>query len=170
MAFMITRRALAAAPRPTVTGAVLLGIGTVTTVLAGIHLADHVLRGRQVRQAHLDPGWDHSGWPFTSNVSPFTFSLVIVMSILLGGLLLTVRGTAWAGYWLGASVVLGIIVTVVHFVPTAIQESPTGIYNSWPGQPVIGALAVVITFAIVGALVLMGVNAVRVGRRSGSWR
>ncbi len=148
----------------------LLGIGTVTTVLAGIHLADHVLRGRQVRQAHLDPGWDHSGWPFTSSVSPFTFSLVIVMSILLGGLLLTVRGTAWAGYWLGASVVLGIIVTVVHFVPTANQESPTVIYNSWPGQPVIGALAVVITFAIVGALVLMGVNALRVGRRSGSWR
>ena len=148
----------------------LLGIGTVTTVLAALHLADHVLRGRQVQQAHLDPSWNHSGWPFTSSVSPFTFSLVIVMSILLGGLLLTVRGRAWAGYWLRASIVLGIIVTVVHFVPTANQESPAVIYGSWPGRPVVGALAVGITFAIVGALVLMGVTAVRVGRRSGRWR
>jgi hypothetical protein len=148
----------------------LLVIGAATTALATLHLADHVLRGRQVDHAHLDPTWDHSGWPFTSSVTPFTFSLVIVLSILLGGLLLTARGKAWAGYWLGASVVLGAIVTVVHFVPTANQESPAVIYRSWPDRPVIGALAVALTFAIVGVLVLMGVNAVRVRRRSGSWR
>ena len=168
---MTTRRALAAPGAKTNRDRrSLLGIGTVTTVLAVGHLADHVLRGRQVQQAHLDPTWNHSGWPFTSSVSPFTFSLVIVMSILLGGLLLTVRGRAWAGYWLGASIVLGIIVTVVHFVPTANQESPAVIYGSWPGRPVVGALAVGITFAIVGALLLMGVTAVRVRGRSGSWR
>ncbi len=148
----------------------LLVIGGVTTALASLHLADHVLRGRQVDHANLDPTWDHSGWPFTSDITPFTFSLVLVLSILLGGLLLTARGKAWAGYWLGASMVLGAIVTVVHFVPTANQESPAVIYGSWPDQPVIGALAVALTFAIVGVLVLMGVNAVRVRRRSGSWR
>jgi hypothetical protein len=148
----------------------LLVIGGVTTVLASLHLADHVLRGRQVDHAHLDPTWDHSGWPFTSSVTPFTVSLVLVLSILLGGLLLTARGKAWAGYWLTASLVLGAIVTVVHFVPTANQESPAVIYGSWPEQPVIGALAVATTFATVGMLVLMGVNAVRVRRRSGSWR
>jgi hypothetical protein len=148
----------------------LLVIGTATTALAGLHLADHVLRGRQVDHAHLDPTWNHSGWPFTDSVTPFTFSLVIVLSILLGGLLLTARGKAWAGYWLGASIILGAIVTVVHFVPTANQESPAVIYGSWPDQPVIGALAVANTFAIVAALVLMGVNAVRVRRRSGIWR
>jgi hypothetical protein len=148
----------------------LLVIGAATTALASLHLADHVLRGRQVDHAQLDPTWDHSGWPFTSSVTPFTFSLVIVLSILLGGLLLTARDKAWAGYWLGASMVLGAIVTVVHFVPTANQESPAVIYGSWPDQPVIGAVAVAITFAIVGVLVLMGVNAVRVRRRSGRWR
>ncbi len=148
----------------------LLTIGAATTALASLHLADHVLRGRQVDHTHLDPTWDHSGWPFTSSVTPFTFSLVLVLSILLGGLLLTALGKAWAGYWLGASMVLGAIVTVVHFVPTANQESPAVIYGSWPDRPVIGALAVALTFAIVGMLVLMGVNAVRVGRRSGSWR
>jgi hypothetical protein len=147
----------------------LIVIGMGTAALAGIHLADHVLRGQHVVHQHLDPTWNHSGWPFTSTVSPFTFSLVIVVSILLGGLLLTIRGRAWAGYWLGASIVLGAIVTVVHFLPTPKQESPAVIYNSWPGQPVKGAVAVGITFAIVGALILMGVNAVRVRRRSGSW-
>jgi uncharacterized integral membrane protein len=148
----------------------LLVIATVTTGLAGLHLTDHVLRGRNVDHAHLEPTWNHSGWPFTSSVSPFTFSLVVVTSILLGGLLLTIRGKAWAGYWLGASLLLGAIVTSVHFLPTANQESPAVIYRSWPGQPLVGALAVVITFAIVGMLVVMGVNAVRVRRRSGRWR
>jgi hypothetical protein len=147
----------------------LLVLGTVTTVLAGMHLADHVLRGEHVVREHLDPNWNHSGWPFTSTVSPFSFSLVIVTSVLLMGLWRTVRGKAWAGYWLAASMVLGAIVTVVHFVPTPTQESPSVIYDSWPGQPVMGALAVAVTFAIVGALILMGINAVRVRRRSGRW-
>ena len=147
----------------------LLAVGSATTALAGLHFADHVLRGRQVDHAHLDPTWDHSGWPFTSSVTPFTVSLVVVSLVLVGGLLLTARGKAWAGYWLGASVVLGVIVTVVHFVPTANQESPAVIYGSWPGRPVVGALAVANTFAIVGLLVLMGVTAVHVHRRSGSW-
>ncbi|WP_448616428.1 hypothetical protein [Modestobacter sp. URMC 112] len=148
----------------------LLAVGSVTTVLAGLHFADHVLRGRQVHHADLDPTWDHSGWPFTGSVTPFTVSLVVVSLVLLGGLLLTARGKAWAGYWLGASLVLGAIVTVVHFVPTARQESPAVIYGSWPGRPVIGVLAVANTFAVVGVLVLMGVTAVHVHRRSGTWR
>ncbi len=147
----------------------LIVIGSVTSALAGIHLADHVLRGRQVAHHGLDPKWNHSGWPFASDVSPFTASLVIVISVLIGGLLLTVRRRAWAGYWLGASILLGLIVTVVHFVPTPNQESPSVIYHSWPGQPVLGVLAVAVTFAIVGALILMGVNALRVQRQSGSW-
>jgi hypothetical protein len=129
-----------------------------------------VLRGEHVVHEHLDPTWNHSGWPFTSTVTPFTFSLVIVVSILVGGLLLTIRGRAWAGYWLGASMVLGAIVTVVHFLPTPTQESPAIIYHSWPGRPVMGAVAVAVTFAIVAALILMGLNAVRVHRHSGSWR
>ena len=148
----------------------MLVVGGVTAVLAVVHLADHALRGRQVRRHGLDAAWNHSGWPFESAVTPFTFSLVVVLAILLGGLLLTARDKAWAGYWLGAAIVLGAIVTVVHFLPTENQESPSVIFNSWPAQPVIGALAVAVTFGIVAALVVMGANAVRVRRRSGSWR
>ena len=113
----------------------LLTIGAATTALASLHLADHVLRDRQVHHAHLDPTWDHSGWPFTSSVTPFTVSLVVVLSILLGGLLLTARGKAWAGYWLGASMVLGAIVTVVHSASTANQEAPLSSTARRPTSP-----------------------------------
>lgn len=147
----------------------LMAVGTVTAVLAGLHLVDHALRGRQVAAHGLDPAWDHSGWPAGDAVTPYTFSLVAVSVILLGGLVLTRRGTVWAGYWLGASLVLGAIVTVVHFLPTAKQESPAVIYGSWPGRPLAGAVAVAITFSIVVALVVMAVTAVRVRRRSGTW-
>lgn len=40
----------------------LLGVATIVGL---IHHTDHVLRG------------DHSGWPFASQVTPFTFSLVV---------------------------------------------------------------------------------------------
>ncbi len=147
----------------------LMAVGTVTAVLAGLHLVDHALRGRQVDAHGLDPAWNHSGWPAGDTVTPYTFSLVAVALVLVGGLVLTGRGKAWAGYWLGASLVLGAIVTVVHFLPTAKQESPSVIYNSWPGRPVAGAVAVAITFSIVAALVVMAITAVRVRRRSGTW-
>jgi hypothetical protein len=92
-------------------------------------------RARGRRGAHLDPTWDHSGWPFTDSVTPFTFSPVIVLSILLGGLLLTTRGKAWAGSWLGASMVLGAIVPVVHFASTADQEAPLSSTARGPTSP-----------------------------------
>ncbi|MDQ4037197.1 MAG: hypothetical protein M3313_02300 [Actinomycetota bacterium] len=147
----------------------LILVAAVTTVLAGIHLTDHVLRGDRVRHLGLDPTWNHSGWPFTDQVTPFTFSLVIVTITLVGGLILTVLEKAWAGYWLGAAILLGAIVTFVHFLPTAKQESPQVISGSWSPEALLGTLAVVVTFAIVGSLLVMGYNAVRVYRRSGTW-
>ena len=50
---------------------------------------------------------------------------------------------------------LGAIVTIVHFLPTADQERPAVIYGSWQGLPAAGVAAVAITFAIVPALLLM---------------
>src|SRR5688572_29187542 len=41
----------------------------VTTVLAVLHHVDHVVR------------FDHSGWPFTPTVTPFTFSLLVYVLI-----------------------------------------------------------------------------------------
>jgi hypothetical protein len=70
---------------------------------------------------------------------------------------------------IGAALVLGVIVTVVHFLPTAHQESSIVIYGSWAGLPAMGAVAVAITFAIVAALLLMAANAIRVGRATRRW-
>jgi hypothetical protein len=148
----------------------LLAIAALTTTLAGLHLADHVLRGANVRSFGLDPHWDHSGWPFTSSFTPFSASLIAVTVILLGGIALTIRGKLWAGYWLVAAVLLLALVVQVHLVPGAHQESPSVIYRSWVGHPLVGGLAVTNTVAILGCLVVMAVNAYRIGRRSGRWR
>lgn len=147
----------------------LLRLGWLTTALAVLHLVDHALRGERVHSHGLNPMWDHSGWPFQDEVTPYTFSLSGVLLILGLGLWGTYRGRLWAGYWVAAAVVLGAVVTVVHFLPTAQQESPAVIYRSWAGLSAMGVVAVGITFAIVLALVLMAVNAVRVGRSSRRW-
>ena len=147
----------------------LLAVAWLTVVLAALHLADHALRGARVQSHALDPNLDHSGWPFKPEVTPYTYSLAAVALILGIGLIGTYRRKLWAGYWLGAALVLGAIVTVVHFLPTAHQESPTVIYGSWAGLPAMGAVAVAITFAIVAALLLMAANAIRVIRATGRW-
>jgi hypothetical protein len=147
----------------------LLTVGWLTAVLAALHLADHALRGARVQSHALDPNWDHSGWPFKPEVTPYTYSLIAVALILGIGLIGTYRRKLWAGYWLGAAIVLGAIVTIVHFLPTAHQESPAVIYGSWDGLPAVGVAAVAITFAIVAALLLMAANAIRVRRAAGRW-
>ncbi len=147
----------------------ILAIGAVTASLAGIHLADHALRGWQVRHHHLDPAWNHSGWPFEDRVTPYTFSLIAFKIVLGACLVYTFRGKLWAGYWLAAAIGLGALVTVVHFLPTEHQESPDVIYSSWPDWPIVGALSVITTFALVVALVSMAANALRVRYRSGTW-
>ena len=147
----------------------LLRLGWVTAVLGALHLGDHALRGERVHSHDLPTEWDHSGWPFESEVTPYTFSLLAVALILGAGLWGTHRGRLWAGFWLGAALVLGTIVTVVHLLPTENQESPSVIYGSWEGLEVLGIVSVGITFGIVVVLPLIGANAIRVGRRTGRW-
>lgn len=147
----------------------ILRLGWITTVLAAAHLADHALRGARLDSHGLPAEWNHSGWPFLDRVTPYTFSLIAVMLILGLGLLGTYRGWLWAGYWLGAALVLGGLVTVVHFLPTEHQESPRIIYESWTGEPVLGALAVANTFTIAALLLLIAANAVRIGLGSRQW-
>ena len=147
----------------------LVAIAVLTSVLAGLHFADHVIRGENVRSFGLDQHWDHSGWPFQSSFTPFSLSLIAVALILPGGIALTLLGKLWAGYWLAAGVLLTALVAQVHLVPGAHQESPSIIYRSWVGQPVVGWLAVTNTFAILACLLVMAINAYRVGRSSGRW-
>ena len=148
----------------------LVTIAVLTAILAGLHFADHVLRGENVRSARLDPHWDHSGWPFQDHFTPFSASLIAVAVILLGGIVLTLAGKLWAGYWLAAAVLLAALVAQVHLIPGSHQESASVIYRSWVGHPLVGALAVTNTFVILSCLLIMGINAYRVGRRSRRWR
>jgi hypothetical protein len=119
-------------------------IAWITVAVATLHFADHVIRGYHVIDHGLDPSWNHSGWPFLPEVTPFT-----------------------AGYSLVTALLLGVLVVSVHFLG-ARAETPAVTYRSW-GSPVVGAVAVGNTFAVIAAVLAMGVNAVVVGIRSG-WR
>src|SRR5262249_53939520 len=75
-----------------------------TGILGLLHHADHVFRG------------NHSGWPFTHNVTPFTFSLLIY-PLLLYGILRARQGKLVAKYWLVGGSLLAALITFVHYIP-----------------------------------------------------
>jgi hypothetical protein len=141
-------------------------IAWVTVGLATLHFIDHVIRGYRVIDHGLDPSWNHSGWPFLPQFTPFTASLVGVYGLLGVGIWLTSHGRAGRRYWLTVAVLLGALVVSVHFLG-AQAETPAVIYQSW-GNPVLGAVAVANTIAVIASVLAMGVNAVLVARRSGS--
>jgi hypothetical protein len=78
--------------------------------LAVLHHVDHVLRA------------DHSGWPFTPRVTPFTFSLAVYV-FMIAALMLRTRP------WLR----LAIMVPVFGFAQFAHMgmETPHDQYNTW---------------------------------------
>lgn len=127
----------------------------VSTVFIAMHHIDHGLR-----QVHI-------GWPLTDRVNPFTFSLILYPLFLIG-IYLTMRGRAWAGYWLGVSAFAFTLVTVVHFRPSPGAESLDQVYGPW-NNPILGSLAVAVLFALELALVWVLVAAVRVRVLSGRW-
>lgn len=92
-----------------------------TAALGVLHHIDHVLRV------------DHSGWPFRSEVTPFTYSLlvyVIVAAVLLA------RG--WPRLRIGLSAVLALFPTVAHIF----LETPADQYVTWAARPEINWLGV----------------------------
>lgn len=75
-----------------------------------LHHTDHVLR------------YDHSGWPFRPDVSPFTYSL-LVYPLLLAVLLL--RSHPWLRVALMSLVFVGLQVAHIFFEPPSHQ------YGTW---------------------------------------
>jgi hypothetical protein len=146
----------------------LIGVAALTAALATLHFTDHVIRGQLVLDRGLEPAWNHSGWPFQARFSPFTVSLILVYGLLLGGIVLTLRRQVWAGYWLVTAILLGAIVTQVHFGPGANTESPSVVIDTY-GNLAVGITAVTIVFAIAGTLVVMAAQAIWVRRVSGRW-
>ena len=131
----------------------LLGV----VVLAFLHHIDHVLRA------------DNSGWPFTSDLTPFTISLLVYPIFVLDFLLL--RRRPWVR--VGLVAILFVALQVTH----AIVEPPADQYGTWANRissvphalgqpnlldiasPVLGALSVAVSsllsVAVLAALVLM---------------
>jgi hypothetical protein len=83
----------------------LLSIG-----IAIVHHIDHVLRA------------DHSGWPVTERITPFTFSLSVYLFMLAA---LAARGKPWLRF--------SIMVPVFFFAQFAHMgaETPHDQYNTW---------------------------------------
>ena len=81
-----------------------------TGAVGVLHHADHVLR------------YDHSGWPFRPEVSPFTYSLLAYPVIAL---ILALRAFPWARVWLLAATY--VVVQVTH----VLVEPPSHQYGTW---------------------------------------
>ena len=121
-----------------------------TTVLAVVHHIDHVLRV------------DNNGWPFRSEVTPFTYSFLIYAII-------TVVWLARGRLRIGASAVLALFTIVTH----AWLDTPAAQYLTWSARPeanwlaasspVLGAGAVLLTFLVPLAAIGVFVAFVRSG-------
>lgn len=145
----------------------MLAIAWITVVPGTLHFTDHAIRGYLVVDRGLDPAWNHSGWPFQPQFTPFTGSLIVVYGLLGIGIWLTTRRRLGAGYWLVTAVLIGAVVVWAHLLGSQ-AETPGVIYRSW-GNPLLGTAAIVNTAAVVATLLVMGTNAMLIGRGS-SWR
>lgn len=134
----------------------LLVFASAALVFSVLHHADHVIRG------------SHSGWPFGTEVTPFTYSLLIY-ALILPGIYLTARGRDVAGYHLFVSVGGLALIGFVHFVPVEGHEAPIrdiyAVYGSTPaGLIALGILAGLL--ASVAALAAVALGTIRARSRS----
>ncbi len=135
-------------------------------VLGAVHHTDHIVRA------------NHVGWPITSGINPFTFSL-FVYPLLFGGAWVASRRPVSAWYWLFVSLAIAMLVTWVHFTSDPRGEQVKDLYLPYaepsaycahhsaadpvqgpsalcdpesPARPLIGGLAVVNMLILVATL------------------
>jgi hypothetical protein len=142
-------------------------VATIAVALGTAHFADHAVRGQLVVDRGLNPDWNHSGWPFQHDFTPFTVSMIVVYVLLLGGMWLTLRGRLWAAYWLGTAIIIGAIVVFVHFVGSD-AETPRMILDTYDNLAA-AIPALIVLFGVVAILVVMAGQAIYVRRASGRW-
>ena len=114
------------------------------------HHVDHLIRG------------NHVGWPVTSEVNAFTYSLGIYPAILTGLVLYRLR-LVGPGLWIFLSSGGGLFLAAIHFGPWAVepQEDIIGLYES----RIMGWLAFGWLVALIGVLIAASVYEVRLWLR-----
>ncbi|MDS0282504.1 hypothetical protein [Haloarcula onubensis] len=111
----------------------------VSTLLGVAHHVDHVVRG------------NHVGWPITSQVTPFTYSLVVYPLIAVG-LALTLSGRAGNRYWAGFFACSAAMLAYFHVSPWAVE--PPGDVILPYADPAVGYLAFAVLLALVASVCL----------------
>lgn len=111
------------------------------------HHIDHIIRKEY-------------GWPFESEVTPFTYSLLIYPLILLGIYLESRKPGGYFWYWMVISLFGSIIVIMAHFLP----DSPDKLLAlpSAYANPLAGGLAFLILAGLILSLVLSFIFALRI--------
>jgi hypothetical protein len=142
-------------------------VATIVEAIGTLHFVDHAVRGRLVVDRGLNHDWNHSGWPFQHDFSPFTVSMIVVYGLLLGGIWFTLRRRLWAAYWLGTAVIIGAIVVFVHFVGSD-AETPRMILDTYDNLAA-AIPALIVLFGVIAILVVMAGHAIYVRRASGRW-
>lgn len=121
------------------------------------HHADHLFRG------------NHVGWPFDTDVSPFTWSVMYYPFVLIGLIAHQARKVG-AGVWVFIGGMGVLSQTMAHFGPEGIRaEPPIDIYGSYGA--VGGTLAMADIFIHIGVLaatVVYGVYLMRQQRATAS--
>ena len=126
----------------------LLGVATLMSLL---HHVDHIARG------------NHSGWPVTDQVTPFSYSLAVYPLIAIG-LWLERSGRARAPFWTLLSGAGVTFLVWVHVGPAAVEPPAHIIYEydaAWVGVAAFGGL-----LALIAALTAHCVHHARIWRRT----
>jgi hypothetical protein len=103
------------------------------------HHVEHLIRGVY-------------GWPFNSEVNPFTISLVVYPIVLLG-FELTRRGKVGAPFWAVVTLASALAIGIIHLTPFG-PEPPGSLFDEYES-----ALAASIALAIVLAAVVVLITA-----------
>lgn len=125
-------------------GQVLYALVALSTLLGVAHHVDHVVRG------------NHVGWPITSQVTPFTYSLVVYPLIALG-LALTLSGRAGNRYWTAFFAFSAAMLAYFHVSPWAIE--PPGDVILPYADPTVGYLAFAVLLALIASVAIGAVYA-----------
>jgi hypothetical protein len=104
-----------------------------TTLVGLLHHADHVLR------------FDHSGWPFKPEVTPFTFSLLVYVVI---GSIFALRNRPRVRVALATALFL--FPTLAHVY----LETPADQYHTWAHSPAVNLLRINAPFLGVTAVAI----------------